>query len=134
MEDIISWNTCYTAERLRELTAGVDVTSPAWWAALEHVPAADRVCLLLRHESLGPRRQLQVALGMVHRLLLAGQDATELHGFMVDDSMRPDETAPLPCAQPLTWLVMRLSARLHYTGVMPLESQLPFIVEAYNGR
>jgi hypothetical protein len=124
--DIISWRTCYTAERVRELLT--DPVTPETIAALD-IPPADRACLLLRHESLGPRRQLQVALGMAHRLLLAGQDATELHAFAVDDSMRPDD-----CAQPLTWLLVRLSARLHYTGVMTLDAQLPFIVEAYNGR
>ena len=127
VEDVISWNACYPAERVRELTAGVDVVTPAWVASLD-IPAADRACLLLREEPLGTRLQLLVALGMAHRLLLAGQDATELHAFMLDDSMRPDGSSSL------TWLLLRLSALLHHTGAMTLDSQLPFIVEAYNGR
>ncbi len=138
VDDIISWRTCYHDERWRELCAGRNNVTPEWWASLGHVPVADRVCLLIRHEALGPERQLRLALRMAGLLLDAGQDATQLHAFMSDDSMRPNDPstghARDYCPQPLTWMLVRLSARLHLTRVLSLSEQLQLILEAYDGR
>lgn len=132
VDEVVSWGTCYSEERVRELLT--DPVTPETIAELD-IPAADRVCLLLRHETMGPQLQLRLALDMASTLLEQGADATRLHEFITDDSMRPDDPgtghARDYCPQPLTWLLVRLSARLHNEGVLPLEQQLRVILEYY---
>jgi hypothetical protein len=119
-DEIISWGTCYPAERIRELTAGVQSVTPQWIAALP-IPAIDRCCLLLRAEAMGEERQ---------RWMLARWGYDEC------------DYAPWDGMTPLTWSVLRASAdrarrtkerreRRPQSLRLPFEDQLPMILEAY---
>ena len=125
VDDVVSWRTCYPAERVRELLT--DPVTPEQVASLD-IPAVDRACLLLREEPLGQRRQLQLAYAYATGALDAGAAPAQVHALFSDDGPRPDDVSAI------TWTLLRLSAAAQRSGVS-FEAQLPFILEAYsNGR